>query len=96
MATMNESELQEALREVLRRSTMHPEFRNLALERPAAAFGQVAPKSLPKGVEFRFVDNSGPVKTFVLPDPVATGELSEAELDEVAGGCDIASCLMTL
>jgi len=47
---------------------------------------------LPPDVELRFVDNSGPVKHVVLPDPVLEiDEISDLELEQVAGGLTIKS-----
>jgi len=81
------NELQQALREVARRSAVDSEFRKLALTDASAAIAKVYNEPIPGGSSFRFVDNSGPVKTVLLPDPVAgIEELSEAELEQVAGG----------
>ena len=81
------TEIQQALREVARRSAVDPDFRKLAVKDASAAIAKVHNKPLPPDYTFRFVDNSGTVKTIPLPDPV-TGieELSEAELEQVAGG----------
>ena len=46
--------------------------------------------ALPEGGELRFVQNSAAVNYFVLPvKPSVTGELSEADLDQVAGGIGV-------
>lgn len=46
--------------------------------------------NLPKDRMFKFVDNSGSTKTIPLPDQVteACDELTEDELERVAGGGD--------
>jgi hypothetical protein len=63
-----------------------PEFRSLALRDAPAALRRISPKiSLPENVEFKFVDNSGEAITIPLPDPM-TDEMSESELEGVAGG----------
>src|SRR5262245_20443532 len=73
--------------EVRRRSAVDPDFRKLALADPAAAIAKISTKGAPTHVTFRFVDNSGGVKTVPLPDPIPeTDELSDAELENVAGG----------
>lgn len=73
--------------ELCRRTTVDPDFRKLALTEPAVALGRVTTSALPPGFTYRFVDNSGPVKTIALPDPLPDGEeLSDAELEQIAGG----------
>jgi len=89
---MTKPEIQSAIREVLKRSIVDPEFRKLAIQDGRGAISKVSTKTLPPDLDFRFMDNSGKVKTVTLPDP-ATGaaELSDAELEQVAGGCEINS-----
>jgi hypothetical protein len=81
-------ELQRVFSEVARRAAIDHGFRVLALKNSTAAIAQVTSRPLPKGVTFRFVDNSGPHKTIPLPDPVPgiSEELSDVELENVAGG----------
>jgi hypothetical protein len=94
MPMMTEPEIEAAIREVLKRSIADAEFRSLALRDGRGAIAKVSPKTLPPDLDFRFLDNSGRVKMVALPDPVDnTSELSDAELEEVAGGCITFSCL---
>ena len=87
MATWSEDEVERTLEEIRKRSITDPEFRELALSNSSAAVSKVNPKPLPEGYQVKFIDNSGPVKNFVLPDPVNdVEELSDAELEAVAGG----------
>ena len=87
MLEWTEEEAQRALDEIKKRSATDPEFRALALSNPTAAIAKVNNKNLPAGFQARFIDNSGTVKSFVLPDPIArVEELSDAELEGVAGG----------
>lgn len=82
-----QEEADKTLEEIKRRSITDPEFRSLAISNPNAAVSKVNPKPLPTGFSVKFVDNSGSGKTIVLPDPIAKAEeLSDAELEEVAGG----------
>jgi hypothetical protein len=63
------------------------EFRELALRDPAQAIAKVTTKAMPPDRSFQFVDNSGRLKTVVLPDPInETEDLSDIELERVAGG----------
>jgi hypothetical protein len=68
MSKWTREELQEALREVARRSAVDREFRALALRDAVAAIRQVNPKPLLADVSIQFVDNSGPTKVVPLPD----------------------------
>ena len=70
----------------MRRSTVDPEFRALALRDSAAAIAKVSPAGPPVDQKITFVDNSGPVLTIALPDPAPSDQLSEMELESVAGG----------
>src|SRR5262249_92462 len=88
MKDWTNEELQATFAEVARRAAVDPEFRALALTDSVAAIARVTPRPLPDGVTFRFVDNSGPTKIIPLPDPVPgiSEELSEVELENIAGG----------
>jgi hypothetical protein len=82
-----EEDAKRVYREVLKRSVSDVTFRNLAIRDAAAAIAEIDPKPLPPGYKVRFVDNEGANQTIVLPDiPPANGELSDAELEQVAGG----------
>lgn len=63
-------------------------FRSLCLQNPREAVRQFAGQDLPEGFNLRFVDNAGADLTLVLPDLRRDGELSEAQLEAVAGGDD--------
>jgi hypothetical protein len=86
-------ELSDAIFQVLRRASVDPEFRALAAKDGRAAIEKINPKAADSAseVDVRFLDqsNTNPVRvlmTFVLPEPASVGELSEEELEQVAGG----------
>jgi hypothetical protein len=93
MIHLTESELESAIREVIKRSVVDPEFRALAVKDGNSAIAKASGKSLPSGTMIHFVSNHGTSeKSFVLPDPISTPELlNEEALEQVAGG----SCLVT-
>jgi len=89
MEGWTDAELREVVTEVMRRATVDPVFRQMAVTDSQGAIAAVTSKTLPHGIEFKFVDNTGRVKTVPLPDPVCeifSDELSDEELDQVAGG----------
>jgi hypothetical protein len=90
MNNWTNEELQEALAAVARRTAIDPAFRALALQDGATAISRVTQKPLPNNITFRFVDNSGTLKTIPLPDPIPqpTDELEEDALEKVSGGTD--------
>lgn len=90
MKSWTNEELQEIVSAVAKRASTDRAFRALALKDSATAISRVTQKPLPDGITFRFVDNSGTLKTFPLPEilPQAAGELDETALEKVAGGTD--------
>ena len=82
-----EEEAQRTIGEIVGRATTDAEFRKLCLDNPRAAIAQVNPRPIPGDYTIQFVDNEGNDLTVVLPDMVSEeGELSDSELEEVAGG----------
>jgi hypothetical protein len=87
MSHWTDEEQSQIIAELCRRSSVDSAFRELALRDPARAIAKVTTKASPPDRSFRFVDNSGSVKTVLLPDPIhETEELSDLELERVAGG----------
>ena len=90
--------------EVLRRASIDAEFRSLALKDATAALGAVGAPDALGGTEYRFIESGSAhhvegrgVNVFVLPEFVSNpSELSKEELDQVAGGCDVVTCCMTM
>jgi len=87
MAEWTYEEGKRAMNEAVRRSATDPAFRKLMLTDVNKAVEQVAGKSVPPGFKIRVMEKGGTDMTLVLPDPVkAGGELSDKELEQVAGG----------
>ena len=88
-----ELEVNSAVREVIKRAVVDPDFRQLAVRDSKAAIAKVSNKKLPEGMSIQFIDNYGKsVKTIALPDPIKAQELTDEELEQVAGGCTVSSC----
>lgn len=86
--TWSEADAQAALQEVLRRSAEDSAFRDFCLRSPAQAVQEATGRDLPEGFRLQFVDNAGATLTVVLPDLAVTAELSDSDLEAVAGGSD--------
>ena len=79
----------EVERTLVQRSMEDEDFRQMLLDDPKGAVEQELGSSLPEGVEVRAVEESAQIIYLVLPSasPLGQGgELSDQELDEVAGG----------
>jgi hypothetical protein len=79
----------EVERTLVQRSMEDEDFRQMLLDDPKGAVEQELGSRLPEGVEVRAVEESAQIIYLVLPSasPLGQGgELSDQELDEVAGG----------
>ena len=85
MSNWSKEELEKALLDVKKKAIRDADFRKLALSDASAAVKEAAGKELPSGVKLKFVENDGARMTIILPDLVED-EMSEEELDKVAGG----------
>jgi hypothetical protein len=88
MKPSDNEDVRAAVEEVLRRSALDGAFRSLALSDGRAAIAKVTGRQPPVEFVITFVDNSGAKKTIPLPDltPKVVEELTEEELEDVAGG----------
>lgn len=87
MAEWTYEEGKQAMNEAVRRSATDPGFRKLMLTNVNKAVEQVAGKPVPPQFKIRVLEKQGTDMTLILPDPVkAGGELSDKELEQVAGG----------
>jgi hypothetical protein len=97
MSQWTQQDEEHLLDSAMRRSMLDADFRALLVKDSATALQKISSKPLPDNYRPQFVDNSGPGRIFILPDPLpATGELSDTELEEVAGGaCTCTNCCCT-
>lgn len=84
----------EIMGQVLARSATDRAFRDLLISSPAEALAQFTgtDASFFADVNVAFVENKG-VSTIVLPDVATSAELSDAELEAVAGGSEPATII---
>ena len=91
--TLTSFEAEQAIEQIVKRAQTDSEFRKLCLDNPDAAATEATGKNIPEDFTLRFVENQGADLTVVLPDMVdPSAELSEQELEQVAGGKCGASC----
>jgi len=77
---------QEKYTELLNRSATDREFRDKLVKNPRAAIAEYSGHEVSQSFNVVFVENKADA-TIVLPDPVSSAtELSEEELETVAGG----------
>lgn len=83
-----------ALEEVFRRSARDTGFRLRLLATPLLAVNEVVSPSVPGSARLGFIERPSNVDAlFVLPDAVGrSADLSDAELEAVAGGVDGGVC----
>lgn len=85
MGEWTKEEMGKVLLDLKKKAMQDAAFRELALTDAAAAIKEIAGKDLPNGMKLKFVENDRGHMTIVLPD-LAAGEMSEEDLDQVAGG----------
>lgn len=88
---LNHRDEESIFEEILQRSATDREFRAKLVAEPAAAIEEVIGvpiSTLPRPVNVKFIEKDpGLDAVIVLPDFMAEGALSDAELEAVAGGC---------
>ena len=87
MSEWTVEEQQKVMAEVVKKAATDAEFRARCFADPSGAIEEVAGKPVPEGHKIQFVDGSGYDVTLVLPGLVEeSGELSDEDLEQVAGG----------
>lgn len=94
MTDWTKEELEKVLLEIKKKAITDADFRRQALLDASSVVKDISGKELPDGMKLKFIENDGAHMTIVLPD-MATGEISEDELDQVAGGTYITYFCLT-
>lgn len=82
-----QQDIQKAFEVISKKAMTDKAFRQLCLDNPAEAIKEATGMEVPENFKVRFVENEGVDATFVLPNLTGgDNELSETELDQVAGG----------
>ena len=80
-----EEKINQTITDVKKRASEDETFRKLCLDNPDEAIKQISGMEVPEGVKINIIENdTGVDHTIILPTNKA--ELSEQELDSVAGG----------
>jgi len=67
-------------------------FRKLALENPAEAVKQIAGKQVPSGFKLKLIEGDPKADMTVVIPELKVAEISDAELEKVAGGLCAHAC----
>lgn len=82
----SQDEINRVAGEICLKSSQNEEFRQLALSDPASAVKQISGRDVPAGFGLKFIENDpGVHMTVVLPN-MQSDELSESDLEQIAGG----------
>src|SRR4030042_6517992 len=86
MSDWTQEEVNKAIDLIGKKASTDSDFRKLALSKPNDAVKKVMNKEVPSGFKMKIIENApGVDQTYVLPN-FQSEELSDADLDAVAGG----------
>jgi hypothetical protein len=78
---------EKAIKDTMAKARVDEKFRETALEDPRKALQMISGKELPPGLRVKFFDGGDAQLTIILPPLVSDeAELSDTELEQVAGG----------
>lgn len=88
MSDWTQETVDEAIKSVAARATTDEKFRKKVLKNPKDAIKEVTGKDVPANYRLKIIESAPDFDNiFVLP-PFRSDELSEAELEQVAGGSE--------
>lgn len=86
MSAWTQAEVQQAVQKVGEKAAEDQQFRQLALTNPKKAITQVMDKEVPDNVSLKLIEGDPTADLTLVVPPLQTDTLSDAELDQVAGG----------
>lgn len=96
MYMWSNEEVKEVLVKIQDKASKDPEFRKRVLDNPSGVIAEISGKEIPEGFNVKFIENSpGVNQTIVLPEMIKE-ELTDEELDQVAGGRCRDKCLIDI
>jgi hypothetical protein len=91
-AVWTEEEVEKAFVDVKKKALIDKTFRQTLLADPRKAIQQVTKKEVPAAYKIKIIESDPAYHmTFVLPQ-MASADLSDVELEKVAGGFSVDSC----
>ena len=84
-----EEKFNEMKSQLFEKASTDEDFRNKCIEDAHAAIKEISGMNPPEDVKVNFISNEPGVSNVVLPDPRVSEELSEENLDKVAGGTQL-------
>jgi len=92
MSDWTKEEVKKAIDAVSLRCAKDKNFRKLALENPAEAVKQIAGKQVPSGFKLKLIEGDPKADMTVVIPELKVAEISDAELEKVAGGLCAHAC----
>ena len=88
--------MEDARSKIVTKAVKDPAFRAALLEDPSSAISKELGITIPGGIKVKVVEDSATTVHLVLPAAAKSGELSDAELENAAGGAAAPTyaCLM--
>ena len=95
MADKSEASVQAAWAKLVAKAWSDEAFKQRLLKDPTAV-AKEAGLDLPGGMALKVVEDTDKLVHFVLPSPPASGELSDEDLQKMAGGynCKLCTCVI--
>ena len=88
----SQDEVQKAIAQVSLKASKNADFRKLALSNPSAAVREVVGKDIPTGFKLKLIEGDPQADMTVVIPELKVAEISDAELEKVAGGLCAQAC----